>query len=98
VEDGCGGKPSGPVQDGSEENETIPAEARPIDVSESLPVMRRRPEPIHVTDNRKIERVLGWNPKIGVSQGYERILAWIRKNEESLRALYGSEEKAAPGL
>jgi nucleoside-diphosphate-sugar epimerase len=48
-----------------------------------------------MTDNRKIERVLGWKPKIGISEGYDRILAWIRENEESLRVLYGNEEKAA---
>jgi len=59
---------------------------------------RKADQSIYITDNRKIERVLGWKPRIGISEGYDRILAWIRENEESLRVLYGSEEKAASGV
>jgi len=34
--------------------------------------------------------VLGWRPQITVSQGYDRILAWLHENEKELRELYVS--------
>jgi CDP-paratose 2-epimerase len=54
---------------------------------------RRADQCIYITDNRKAERVLGWKPKIGISQGYDRILAWIRENEEELRPQYGAQRR-----
>jgi nucleoside-diphosphate-sugar epimerase len=44
--------------------------------------------PIYFTDNRKAARVLGWQPKVTLDLGFERILEWIRANEASLRARY----------
>ncbi len=58
------------------------------------PVARRADQSIYVTDNRKAQRVLGWQPKIGVSEGYDRILAWIRENEEDLRLQYVEQAAA----
>ena len=43
---------------------------------------------IYITDNRKVERVLGWKPRIGIEEGYDRILAWIKDNEADLREQY----------
>lgn len=60
---------------------------------ESAP--RRADQSIYITDNRKAERVLGWQPKIGISEGYDRILDWIRENEEDLRLQYGAPPRAA---
>jgi nucleoside-diphosphate-sugar epimerase len=45
---------------------------------------------IYITDNRKVERVLGWKPQLSLTEGLDSILAWIRENEEELRARYGS--------
>jgi len=49
---------------------------------------RKADLPIYFTDNRKAARVLGWQPKVTLDQGFERILEWIRANEASLRARY----------
>lgn len=51
---------------------------------------RRADSCIYVTDNRKIERVLGWKPRIGLGEGYDRILVWIQENETELREFYVS--------
>jgi CDP-paratose 2-epimerase len=45
---------------------------------------------IYLTDNRKVELVLGWKPRISLTEGLDSILAWIRDNEEELRTRYGS--------
>ncbi len=49
---------------------------------------RRADQCIYITDNRKIERALGWSPRVGIQEGYDRIIEWIRKNEAELRLLY----------
>jgi len=49
---------------------------------------RRADQCIYITDNRKIQRVLGWSPRVGIREGYDRIIEWIRENEEELRGLY----------
>ncbi len=43
---------------------------------------------IYITDNRKVERELGWKPKVTLAQGWESILAWIGENEAQLAARY----------
>lgn len=58
------------------------------------PAARRADQSIYVTDNRKAQRVLGWQPKIGISEGYDRILDWIRENEEHLRLQYVEKAQA----
>jgi dTDP-D-glucose 4,6-dehydratase len=50
-----------------------------------------------MTDNRKAEKVLGWKPKVGISEGYDRILAWIRENEKDLRLLYAAAQPQSAG-
>lgn len=55
---------------------------------------RRADQSIYITDNRKAERLLGWRPKIGISEGYDRILHWIRENEDALRSQYGAQRQA----
>ena len=52
---------------------------------------------IYMTDNRKAEKVLGWKPKVGISEGYDRILAWIRENEKDLRQLYAAAQPQSAG-
>jgi len=45
---------------------------------------------IYITDNRKIDRVLGWRPQVSLAEGLDSILAWIRENETELSARYRS--------
>ncbi|MBZ5700730.1 MAG: NAD-dependent epimerase/dehydratase family protein [Acidobacteriia bacterium] len=45
---------------------------------------------LYSTDNRKVERVLGWKPQVSLGEGLDRVLDWIRKNEAELRARYVS--------
>jgi nucleoside-diphosphate-sugar epimerase len=45
---------------------------------------------IYITDNRKVERVLGWKPQVSLGEGLDSILAWIRENEAELSARYRS--------
>jgi len=45
---------------------------------------------IYITDNRKVERILGWKPEVGIAEGFESILAWIRANEATLKSRYRS--------
>jgi CDP-paratose 2-epimerase len=52
------------------------------------PQPRQADQIVYVTDNRKVESVLHWSPQIGVDDGYNRIIQWIRENEAVLRALY----------
>ena len=54
---------------------------------------RRADQCIYITDNRKVQSALGWAPRISVSEGYDRILAWIRENEEDLRLQYEARSK-----
>lgn len=49
---------------------------------------------IYITDNRNVERALGWKPKIGIEEGFDRIVAWIRENEAELREQYVSDPGA----
>jgi CDP-paratose 2-epimerase len=51
---------------------------------------RKADQAIFISDSRKAERVLGWKPHISVSEGYDRILAWLKENEAALRPLYVS--------
>ncbi len=57
----------------------------PITVEEQP---RKADQCIYITDNRKVERVLGWAPRVGIKEGYERILTWVREHEAELRLLY----------
>jgi CDP-paratose 2-epimerase len=45
---------------------------------------------IYITDNRKVEQVLGWKPRLGIAEGLDSILGWIRENEAELRARYAA--------
>jgi CDP-paratose 2-epimerase len=43
---------------------------------------------LYITDNRKVERILGWKPTVSLSEGFEAIIEWISKNESQLRLRY----------
>lgn len=44
---------------------------------------------IYVSDIRKAKRLLGWEPKIGIEDGYDRIIRWVNEHERELGQLYG---------
>jgi CDP-paratose 2-epimerase len=46
-------------------------------------------QPCYVTDIRKIEKVLGWQPRIDVEQGIGRLWDWVSSN----RNLFGASEE-----
>jgi CDP-paratose 2-epimerase len=50
--------------------------------------IRKADLPIYFTDNRKAAQALDWKPMVTIDAGFERIFAWIRANEASLRARY----------
>jgi CDP-paratose 2-epimerase len=49
---------------------------------------RKADQCIYISDIRKAQRVLRWSPRIGIKEGYERIIEWVRRNEAELRLLY----------
>ena len=61
------------------------------DVAITCDEPRKADHCIFICDNRKAERVLGWRPSIGISEGYDQIIAWVRENEADLRELYDEQ-------
>jgi CDP-paratose 2-epimerase len=49
---------------------------------------------IYVSDNRKVERVLGWSPRIGIDEGFDRMIIWVKENEATLRGMYCGAQQA----
>jgi CDP-paratose 2-epimerase len=50
--------------------------------------VRKGDLPIYFTDNRKGTQQLKWKPSVTLDQGFDKILAWIRANEDTLRKRY----------
>jgi CDP-paratose 2-epimerase len=61
--------------------------SRSIEVSH-VESPRKADTAIYITDNRKAERVLGWRPQVGLTEGLDSIIAWVRENEAELRERY----------
>jgi CDP-paratose 2-epimerase len=49
---------------------------------------RKADTAIYITDNRKVERVIGWKPTISLTEGLNSIFDWIAKNEAELGKRY----------
>ena len=58
---------------------------RSLDIAEEE-APRKADLALYCTDNRKVERVLGWKPQVSVGEGLACVLDWIRANEVELRA------------
>ncbi len=43
---------------------------------------------IYITDNSKAKNVLGWEPKVGLDEGFEQIEKWVVDNKSILESLY----------
>jgi len=50
--------------------------------------VRKGDLPIYFTDNRKGTKQLNWQPAVTLDQGFDKILAWIRANEDVLKRRY----------
>lgn len=50
--------------------------------------LRKGDTVIYIADNRNVERVLGWKPKVSLAEGLDSILAWIRGDEAKLSSRY----------
>lgn len=37
---------------------------------------------VYISDIRKVEKELGWRPKVGVREGIEKLYQWVRRNKE----------------
>ena len=49
---------------------------------------RKADHVIYISDIRKIKDAIGWEPKIKVTEGYEKIIQWANSNRPLLEALY----------
>lgn len=49
---------------------------------------RRADHCIYVSDIRKAQNLLGWSPRVGIEEGYQQIVDWVKCNEDMLRPLY----------
>ena len=56
----------------------------------TVPEPRKVDQCIYVSDSRKAQRLLGWTPRIGIDEGFDQVIAWVRENEDALRALYSA--------
>lgn len=52
------------------------------------PAPRKADQCIYISDIRKAKEVLGWEPKVSIDEGYERILRWVVDHKDALRQLY----------
>lgn len=52
-------------------------------------------QPLFVSDNRDLERKVGWKASVGVQEGIERLARWILKNEGAIRRVLERKESGA---
>lgn len=50
--------------------------------------IRKADHCIYISDIRKIKEAINWEPKVGVIEGYQEVLEWVRDNETMLKKLY----------
>jgi CDP-paratose 2-epimerase len=58
-----------------------------MNITTSLDV-RKADHCVYITDIRKVKEKLRWVPTIDVVTGYEKILRWVRDNEDILERMY----------
>ncbi|HOV88082.1 MAG TPA: GDP-mannose 4,6-dehydratase [Syntrophobacteraceae bacterium] len=52
---------------------------------------------VFVSDNRKAERELGWKPVVGVEEGLDRLIEWVRENRPMLRGMLAAKMPGGSG-
>jgi CDP-paratose 2-epimerase len=52
--------------------------------------VRAGDQPIFVSDNRKLAKMVGWKPQVDVGLGLKRLANWVSKNESSLAKVRNS--------
>lgn len=45
-------------------------------------------QPIFISDNSKLETMLGWKPQVGVQEGIERLMQWLTEKRPVLEKFY----------
>ena len=45
---------------------------------------------VFICDIRKAKNQLGWEPRVNVEEGIERLLRWIKDNLDSIRSAFGT--------
>jgi CDP-paratose 2-epimerase len=53
-----------------------------------VPNVRKADHCVYISDIRKIKKYIGWEPIVGIKQGYVKILKWIEDNKDMLEKLY----------
>jgi len=44
-------------------------------------------QPVFISDIRKAQRILAWNPKVGVKDGITRLYRWVEENQDQFYSL-----------
>lgn len=52
------------------------------------PNPRKADHCVYISDISKVKRMTGWEPKVGLEDGYVEIIKWVRSNYDMLRRLY----------
>ncbi len=55
---------------------------------EYIETPRKADHRIYLSDISKIKNAIGWEPMVGLEQGTEQIVKWVKDNEEMLKSLY----------
>lgn len=53
---------------------------------------RLNDQKVYISDVRKAERLLGWEPIVGPEEGLDRLLEWINEEKESITAVHQEKE------
>ena len=49
---------------------------------------RRADQIIYISDTSKVQSHFDWAPTIGIEEGYEQILGWVKNNKKTLEGMY----------
>lgn len=45
---------------------------------------------IYISDTRKTKKDFGWQPKVGINEGLERLIAWVKENKKTIKKVVQS--------
>ena len=43
---------------------------------------------VYISNIEKAKRLIGWEPKVGIEAGYDKIIRWVKDNSDILKKLY----------
>jgi CDP-paratose 2-epimerase len=50
---------------------------------------------VYISDIRKLDRLLGWKPEIGVADGVSRLIDWVSKNRAAFQRVEGFSDSSS---